>query len=98
MGAESPPQIVVSNLMNFPAPEEFTFKAEHWEKYFVRFSRYAAVTELHKKDEEYQISTLLYIMGPKSEELIKSLALTETDLKSFKSVTDKITKYYSTLS
>ena len=82
------------NILTVPPPEEFSFKAEHWEQYFTRFTRYAAVTELDKREAGYQISTLLYIMGPKSEELIKSLNLSDDDMKSYKAVTDKITKFY----
>ena len=75
-------------------PEEFTFIASDWQKWLVRFNRFSTVSELDKRDESYQVATLLYMMGPKTEDFIKTLNLSDADKKSYKKVCDKITKFY----
>ena len=49
------------NTLNINPPEEFSRKAEHWDKYLTRFARFRAVKELDKKPGELQVSTLLYM-------------------------------------
>ena len=76
------------------SPEQFSFKAEHWDDWIARFERFRSVSELSEKAEDYQVNVLLYMLGPKSEELIKSLNLSKADLKSYKSVKEKISHFY----
>ena len=75
-------------------PEEFVFTASEWPKWLVRFDRFRVVSELNSRDQGYQVETLLYMMGPQSEDLIKSLSLSASDMKVYKTVCDKITKFY----
>ena len=76
------------------APGEFSFKAEHWNDWLARFERFRVVSELSSKSEEYQVNVLLYQMGAKSEELVKSINVSDSDLKSYSTVKDKITHFY----
>ena len=94
MGTEQKPIITQLHTLNIQPPEEFSFKASDWEKYLTRFSRFRVVSELDKKSEELQVSTLLYMMGPGAEDLTKSLNLSTAHLKSYKAVTEKITMFY----
>ena len=74
-------------------PEEFVFTASEWPKWLVRFDRFRVVSELNSRDQGYQVETLLYMMGPQSEDLIKSLSLSASDMKVYNNVCNKITKF-----
>ena len=75
-------------------PEEFSFRADKWQEWIARFERFRQVSELSLKPDVYQVNVLLYMLGSKAEELVKSLALSDDDMKSFSTVRDKIEKFY----
>ena len=79
-------------LLQFPAPENFSFKSHDWSHWFSRYRRYSEVSQLSIKDDKYQISCLLYLMGEKSEELIKSLNISTTS--TYKEVVEKISNFF----
>ncbi|KAK3102851.1 hypothetical protein FSP39_014423 [Pinctada imbricata] len=63
-------------------PEKFDFrKPETWQKWIKRFERFRTASELSEKSEEAQVNTLLYSMGPESDEVLSSLKLSADDLK-----------------
>ena len=55
---------------------------------------YRRITELDKKDQEMQITTMKYCMGIKCESIIKTMNLTEDDMKSFDTMVSKFDSYF----
>ena len=60
-----------------PALPSFTFKFEEWENWLRRFERFRQATGLASKSEETQINILIYSMGDKAEDILKSFALSD---------------------
>ncbi|KAK3098958.1 hypothetical protein FSP39_024697 [Pinctada imbricata] len=75
-------------------PEKFDFrKPETWQKWIKRFERFRTASELSEKSEEAQVNTLLYSMGPESDEVLSSLKLSADDLKKYDTVKGKFNDY-----
>ena len=66
-----------------PALQSFSFKSEQWESWLQRFERFCQTSSLGGKSQEMQISTLIYSMGDRSEDILKSFALFEEDSKKY---------------
>jgi len=64
-----------------PALQSFSFKSDHWESWLRRFERFCEASGLSGKSEETQISTLIYSMGDRSEDILKSFALSDEDAR-----------------
>lgn len=77
-----------------PSPEPFSFVACEWEKWIRRFDRFRTVSGLINRDEETQISTLIYSMGQKGEDVYDSLKLSEEDKKKYATVVNKFTNFF----
>ena len=94
--AENKSQIVFQQSgIHIVPPGNFSFKASDWEKWLSRFKRYREVSELFLKEPQYQVSTLIYLMGEEAEQLLLSLQLTDTELQNFDTVIAKITQFYT---
>ena len=61
----------------------FSFKSELWESWLCRFECFRETSGLAEKPEEIQISMLIYSMRDRSEDILKSFALTEGDSKKY---------------
>ena len=81
-------------MTTFKPPEELDFKDPKWDEWKQRFETYRMITELTKKDAKIQIGTLKYCMGPKSESILKTLNLTEDELKNYDTVISKFDSYF----
>ena len=66
-----------------PALQSFSFKFEQWESWLHHFERFRQASGLAGKSEETQISMLIYSMGDRSEDILKSFALSEEDSKKY---------------
>jgi len=77
-----------------PALQSFSFKSEQWESWLRRFERFREASGLSGKSEETQISTLIYSMGDRSEDILKSFALSEEDAKKYETVIGKFNNYF----
>ena len=66
-----------------PALPSFTFKSEEWENWLRRFEQFHQATGLASKSEETQINTLIYSMGDKAEDILKSFALSDEEAKQY---------------
>ena len=65
-----------------PTPEPFCFsRPEEWEKWIRRFERFRIASGLVSRDEEVQVSTLIYAMGYQADDILRSFALSEEDRK-----------------
>ena len=78
-----------------PALQSFSFKSEQWENWLRRFERFREASGLLTKSEETQISTLIYSMGDRSEDILKSFALSEEDAKKYSVVIGKFNTHFS---
>ena len=78
-----------------PAIENFTFaKPEEWPQWIRRFERFRQASDLTSKSQEVQISTLVYSMGDKAEDILQSFALTGEDAKKYDTVKAKFEAYF----
>ena len=77
-----------------PALQSFTFKSEEWENWLRRFDRFRQATGLASKSEETQINTLVYSMGDRAEDILKSFALSEEDAKRYSVVIGKFNSHF----
>ena len=78
----------------FKPPEELDFKEPKWEEWKQRFEAYRLITELQKKDEIIQVETLKYCMGAQCVKIMKTMNLSEADLKSYDAVMKKFDQYF----
>ena len=71
-------------------PETFDCTSpDTWPVWIRRFERFRTASGLEEKDGKIQISTLVYAMGPKAEEILSSFTLTEEQAKSYNEVRSK---------
>lgn len=79
---------VVANYQ-VPAPEKFSFRAEEWQKWIRRFERFRKATGLDGKDDESQVSTLVYTMGEEADDIFMSFELSDEEAKNYETVRNK---------
>ena len=76
------------------APDEFSFQPEEWKKWLKRFERFMQVSGYSEKSDEVKVSTLIYTMGPKAEEIFSSFGLTDAEAKVYAGVEKKFTEHF----
>ena len=76
------------------SPEEFSFRPEDWGKWIKRFDRFRIVSGVSDKDEEIQVSTLIYTMGPLAEDIFTSFNLSTSDANKYSVVLKKFKGYF----
>lgn len=65
-------------LCQLQASEQYNFWApEKWPTWLQRFERYSKVSGLAERTEDVTVNTLTYLMGPKAEETVKALKLSD---------------------
>lgn len=72
-----------------PPPEKFSFKAEEWPKWIRRFERFRKATSLDERDEESQVSTLIYTMGEEADDILTSFELSPDEANDYTTVKAK---------
>ena len=78
-----------------PAVECFDFgKPGDWPSWVRRFERFREASGLKEKEEEAQISALIYMMGDKAEDILRSFGLKDEDKKKYKVVRDRYDAYF----
>ena len=65
-------------------PEKFSLMPEEWCKWIRRFERFRVASKLNKRDEESQVSTLIYSMGDEADDGLQSFGLSDADRKNTK--------------
>ena len=77
------------------AIEKFDFaKPEEWPGWSKRFERFRQESDLASKTEEVQMSTLVYSMGDKVEDLLQSFNLTDKEAKKCSTVKAKFENHF----
>ena len=65
-----------------PAIEHSDFaKPEEWSWWIRHFERFRLASDLASKSEEVQVSTFIYSMGDKAEDLLESFTLTDEEAR-----------------
>lgn len=82
-------------MPKFNPLENFSFtRPTEWPEWKQRFTRFQIATKLTGEDEEIQISSLIYAMGPQAEGIFKSFAFSNGDERKYKKVMEKFDKYF----
>ena len=78
-------------------PERFNFtQPREWPKWIRRFERFRTATELATKDDEVQVNTLIYSMGDKADDILRSFKLSNADKKKYSVVKAKFDAHFVT--
>ena len=73
---------LMSASYRIPAVEKFDFaKPEEWPRWIRRFERFRQASDVTSKSEEVQVSTLVYSLGDKAEDILASFNLTDEEQK-----------------
>ncbi|XP_077547676.1 uncharacterized protein LOC144159892 [Haemaphysalis longicornis] len=67
-------------------PEPFTFLPEHWTTWKRRWERFRTASGLNGKPEDAQVNSLVYLMGPKAEEIFPTLPIPADKQESYADV------------
>jgi len=82
-------------MPNFKPPEPFPFsKPNEWPRWKQTFQRFRNCSKLNQDDEEVQIDSLIYTMGPQAETIYSQLNLTEDESKQYNTVLQKFDEYF----
>ena len=76
-------------------PEPFDFASpEEWPKWLRRFERFRQASGLTDKSEEAQVNTLIYCMGDRADDILRSFKLSAEDAKKYQVVKDKFEGHF----
>ena len=71
-----------------------TCEPEEWPRWIKRFERFRQASDLATKSEEVQVSTLVYSLGDKAEDILTLFNLKEDELKEYATVKGKFESYF----
>ena len=76
-------------------PGSFNFcQPQESPKWIRRFERFRIAAELVAKDKEAQVNMLIYTMGDEADDILRSFKLSDTDVKIYSVVKEKIEDQY----
>ena len=76
-------------------PGNFSFMhPEEWPKWIRRFKRFRQVSGLDAKEEETQVSNLMYCMGDEADDILRSFGLSADDSKKYSVVKGKFESHF----
>ncbi|XP_075560035.1 uncharacterized protein LOC142591620 [Dermacentor variabilis] len=76
-----------------PRPFDFQNSAD-WPAWMGEFDDYRFASRLHEKPDEVQVRTILYTMGRKSREILRSLNVKDEEMEDFDLVKSKFKGYF----
>ena len=86
---------MMDSLFSISPPENFDFSDfPSWPNWIRRFERFRVAAGLDKKDEDYQVNSLVYTMGDKADDILATLNLSDADKKTYKTVKEAFDKYF----
>ena len=91
--ADSRNQVAASFQVAIPEPFCFS-RPEEWEKWSRRFERFRIASGLTLREDEVQVSTLIYAMGDQADDILHSFALSEENRKSYQMVKSKFDDHF----
>ena len=81
-------------MAQYRSPSLLDFFEPKWDQWRSQFMTFRLVTELNKKDEEVQVASLKYCMGPEADDIFKTFGLSEENKKIFDVVLKKFDEYF----
>lgn len=85
----------MDSLFSISPPEAFDFNDfAGWPNWIRRFERFRIAAGLDKKDQEYQVNSLIYTMGDSADDVLNTLTLEEADKKEYEKVRDAFEKHF----
>lgn len=81
-------------MYQIPAPEQFSFRPDDWNKWIDRFERFRSASGLKSKEKEEQVNSLIYLMGAQSEEILASFNMTDAQKKDYDVVKTKFDQHF----
>ena len=82
-------------VMNLQPPTPFSFvNSEEWPKWKLRFEQYRHASGLVEKDEQRQVSTLLYCLGEEAEEVLNTTRISDDNRKKYQKIIREFDKYF----
>ena len=75
---------------NVALPEKFSFKPGELPKWIRRFECFRVASELNRKPEDTQISTLIYSIGDEADDILSSFTMSDDDRKKYGCCESKI--------
>ena len=85
----------VGDAFRISPPEKFDCRdIQNWPKWIRRFERYRVGSGLDKKDEAFQVNTLIYSMGDEAEDILHASAIQEKDKVIYEKVKDCFDKHF----
>ncbi|CAM1326480.1 Uncharacterised protein r2_g3547 [Pycnogonum litorale] len=76
-------------------PDNFDFSCPPvWHKWIKCFERFREASDLFKADEAKQISTLVYTMGDRAEDILASFNLSADDVKKYDIVKQRFDEHF----
>ena len=83
------------HVHELPAVECFDFgKQGDWPSWVRRFEQFREASGLKEKEEEVQVSALIYMMEDMAEDILRSFGLKDEDKKKYKVVRDRYEAYF----
>ncbi|UYV70730.1 K02A2.6-like [Cordylochernes scorpioides] len=79
---------------SFLPPPNFSFDAKDLPSWKQRFSRYRLLSNLNAKEQEYQITALIYLMGERAEEIYSAFNLSADDAKNLDKVIEAFDNHF----
>ena len=85
----------MANAIPLLPPKKFDFShPDIWPRWIKRFKRYRVASGLSAKDEQVQISTLIYAMGEEAEDILASFGLNVEDGGKFSVVDERFSRHF----
>lgn len=85
----------MDSLFSISPPENFDFSDfSNWPNWIRRFERFRVAAGLDKKDQGYQVNSLVYAMGDKADDILSTLGLSTDDAVNYKAVKEAFDKYF----
>ena len=82
-------------VMNLQPPTSFSFtKSDEWPKWKHWFKQYQLASGLVEKDEQHQVSTLLYCLREEAEEVLATTRISDDKKKKYQKVIEEFDKYF----
>ena len=76
-------------------PEQFDFKnPDEWPRWSKRFEQFRVASGLSDESDTRQVCTLLYCLGNKAEDVLRSTNISEEDQKKYKEVRAKFDTFF----
>ncbi|UYV80838.1 K02A2.6-like [Cordylochernes scorpioides] len=79
---------------SFLPPPNFIFDAKDWPSWKQRFSRYRLLSNLNAKEQEYQLTALIYLMKERAEEIHSAFNLSTDDAKNLDKVIEAFDNHF----